>query len=105
MLVFIRRVWVLLWRAVRLRCPNCGGGPMFDSWLRMRSNCPRCGLLTERGEQGYQVGSYMFNIVAAQLIFAAVFLGVLLLTWPSPPWDALLYLFSRLRPPVPAAIP
>ena len=44
-----------------------------------------------RGEQGYQVGSYMFNIVAAELIFAAIFLGVLLLTWPDPPWDALLF--------------
>ena len=45
----------------------------------------------ERGEQGYQVGSYMFNIIAAELIFAAIFLGVLLLTWPSPPWNLLLY--------------
>ncbi len=45
----------------------------------------------ERGEQGYQVGSYMFNIVAAELVFAATFLGVVLLTWPDPPWDALLY--------------
>ncbi len=45
----------------------------------------------ERGEQGYQVGSYMFNIIAAELIFAAMFLGVLLVTWPDPPWDLLLY--------------
>jgi hypothetical protein len=34
----------------------------------------------ERGEEGYQVGSYMFNIIAAELIFAAIFLGVLLRT-------------------------
>ena len=33
----------------------------------------------------------MFNIVAAELVFAAMFFGVLLLTWPAPPWDALLY--------------
>ncbi len=45
----------------------------------------------ERGEQGYQVGSYMFNIVAAELVFAGSFLAVLLATWPSPPWDLLLY--------------
>ena len=45
----------------------------------------------ERGEQGYQVGSYMFAIIAAELVFAAIFLGVLLLTWPDPPWDLLLY--------------
>ena len=39
----LRRVDLLLWRALRLRCPNCGGGPIFDSWLRMRGRCPRCG--------------------------------------------------------------
>jgi uncharacterized protein (DUF983 family) len=79
----------LFWRTVRLRCPNCGGGPLFHSWLRPRSHCPSCGLPLERGEDGYQVGSYMFNIVAAELIFAAVFLGIVLATWPSPPWTAL----------------
>ena len=31
----------------------------------------------------------MFNIVAAELIFAAIFPGVLLLTWPDQPWGAL----------------
>jgi hypothetical protein len=45
----------------------------------------------ERGEEGYQVGAYMFNIVGAELIFAAIFLGVLVYTWPAPPWDELLY--------------
>jgi uncharacterized protein (DUF983 family) len=85
------RVVRLFWRAVRLRCPNCGGGPLFESWLRPRRHCPSCGLPLERGEQGYQVGSYMFNIIAAELIFAAIFLGVLLATWPTPPWDLLLY--------------
>jgi len=87
----IRRAALLTWRAWRLRCPNCGGGPILDSWLRLRDHCPRCGLPLERGEQGYQVGSYMFNIVAAELVFAALFVGVLLATWPDPPWNALLY--------------
>jgi len=50
-----------------------------------------CGLKLERGEEGYQVGSYMFNIVAAELIFAAVFMGVVVLTWPAPPWKLLQY--------------
>lgn len=57
----------------------------------MRAHCPSCGLALERGEEGYQVGSYMFNIIAAELVFAAIFVGVLLLTWPTPPWNALLY--------------
>jgi uncharacterized protein (DUF983 family) len=88
---FLRRAGVMIWRALRLRCPNCGGGPIFDSWLRMRTHCPRCHLPLERGEEGYQVGSYMFNIIMAELLFAAVFIGVLLFTWPNPPWDILLY--------------
>lgn len=33
----------------------------------------------------------MFNIVASELIFALVFLAVLLSTWPSPPWMLLQY--------------
>jgi hypothetical protein len=49
----------------------------FESWFRIRPRCPRCGLATERREEGYQVGAYMFNIVASELIFAAMFLGVL----------------------------
>ena len=57
----------------------------------MRPYCPACGLPLERGDQGYQVGSYMFNIVASELLFVLVFLGVVLVTWPSPPWQLLQY--------------
>jgi uncharacterized protein (DUF983 family) len=57
----------------------------------MRTCCPSCGLPLERGDQGYQVGSYMFNIIAAELIFVLMFLGVVAATWPSPPWQLLQY--------------
>src|SRR3954471_16312917 len=87
----VRRALLLFWRVIRLRCPNCGGGPIFCSWFRVRRYCPSCGLPLERDEQGYQVGSYMFNIVAAELIFVLVFLGITLITWPSPPWVLLQY--------------
>ena len=83
------RVPLLFWRALRLHCPNCGGGPLFEAWLKPKQRCPVCRLRLERGEEGYQVGSYMFNIIAAELIFAALFLGIVLLTWPSPPWREL----------------
>jgi uncharacterized protein (DUF983 family) len=87
----VRHALLLFWRAIRLSCPNCGGGPIFRSWFRVRPYCPSCGLPLERGEQGYQVGSYMFNIIAAELIFVAVFLGVVFITWPTPPWLLLQY--------------
>lgn len=50
-----------------------------------------CGLVFDRREPGYRVGAYMFNIIAAELVFAAAFLLVLKFTWPSPPWDLLTY--------------
>lgn len=55
----------------------------------MRPRCPSCGLDTERREQGYLVGGYMLNIIAAEMLFLAVFLGVVVGTWPSPPWRLL----------------
>ena len=55
----------------------------------MVTRCPSCGLHLERGEQGYLVGAYMFNIVAAELVFAGLFVAVLALTWPDPPWRLL----------------
>jgi len=85
------RALVLFGRALRLRCPNCGRSGLFTSWFRMRERCPVCGLKAERGDEGYQVGSYMFNIIAAELLFAALFIGTIVLTWPTPPWTLLEY--------------
>ena len=32
-----------LLRGWRLRCPNCGRGPMLRAYLKIRDECPRCG--------------------------------------------------------------
>ena len=80
------RILRLFGRAVRLHCPNCGRAKLFDAWFRMRARCPVCGLPTARGDEGYHVGSYMFNIIASELVFAAVFLAIVVATWPDPPW-------------------
>lgn len=42
-------------------------------------------------EGGYWVGSYTINLFATEGAFFVVFIGVLFLTWPSPPWDLLIY--------------
>lgn len=78
----------MLLRSLRLRCPACGGGPVLLSWFRLSPSCPRCGLRLERGEEGYWVGSYMFNIVASELLFAGLATAVVVATWPTPPWAA-----------------
>lgn len=88
---FLPRALRLTLRAARLHCPNCGAGGIFTTWFRMRGACPACALDFERREQGYIVGAYMLNIIAAELIWLAGFLGVLVATWPDPPWDLLRY--------------
>jgi uncharacterized protein (DUF983 family) len=73
-------------RALRLRCPHCGGRPIFVTWSRLVPNCPVCGLGLERGEQGYWLGAYFFNLMAVETVFAIWVVLFLLWTWPSPPW-------------------
>jgi uncharacterized protein (DUF983 family) len=87
----VRRIVALLWRALGLRCPNCGSRGLWLSWFRMRESCPTCKLDLERHEQGYIVGAQMFNIIAAELLFAAIFVGVLVATTPDVPWSWLQY--------------
>ena len=74
-------------RALRLRCPHCGGGPIFLRWSRLVPSCPVCGLGLERGEQGYWLGAYFFNLMAVETLFTVWVVGFLAWTWPSPPWD------------------
>jgi uncharacterized protein (DUF983 family) len=82
-----RRVIPLFSRALRLRCPHCGGGPIFVTWSRLVPNCPVCGLGLERGEEGYWLGAYFFNLMAMETVFSVWVVGFLLSTWPTPPWE------------------
>src|SRR5690349_2136113 len=34
--------WPLIWRALLLRCPNCGKGPIFKATFSMNDCCPVC---------------------------------------------------------------
>src|SRR3954454_21428581 len=83
----LRRVTHLFIRALRLRCPHCGGRPIFVTWSHLVPNCPVCGLGLERGEQGYWLGAYFFNLRAMETVCSVWFVAFLLLTWPEPPWD------------------
>jgi uncharacterized protein (DUF983 family) len=82
-----RRVTSLCIRALRLRCPHCGGGPIFVTWSHLLPNCPVCGLGLERGEQGYWLGAYFFNLMAMETVFSIWVVGFLVATWPNPPWQ------------------
>jgi uncharacterized protein (DUF983 family) len=87
----MKRALLMFARALRRRCPNCGAGRVIRRWIHTRPACPRCRLRLDRGEPDYFLGAIVFNMAFAEGLFAAALLGVLLWTWPSPPWDALYY--------------
>jgi len=84
-----RRLFQVLGRAARLRCPNCGGRPVLVHWFKMRDRCGSCGLAIERGERDYFIGSMMFNLVVSELLFATTFIVTLVAAWPNVPWDTM----------------
>ena len=81
--------WRSISRAIRRRCPRCGGEGVWASFFRTRSACPHCGLPFDRGESDYFYGAYLLNFVAAELVPVIVFVVALIVTWPSPPWNLL----------------
>lgn len=54
------RLVVLIGRALRLRCPACGGGKIFRGLFTMHAACSGCGRAFQRGP-GFFLGSIYFN--------------------------------------------
>jgi len=59
------------------------------TWSHLVPNCPVCGLGLERGERGYWLGAYFFNLMAVEAVFSIWVPGFLWWTWPNPPWGLL----------------
>ena len=72
-----------------MRCARCGSGHLFKGYLKMKPDCPRCGLHFER-EQGYWAGALAINIVATGGLFTLVFVALLIATIPKVPVAPLL---------------
>lgn len=92
----LRQAGTYVARALARHCPHCGAGGVFTSWLKMRDVCPTCGFRFDRGEHDHFLGAYLFNFVAAELIFALAFVLTLLCTWPSPPWTTITWMSAGL---------
>lgn len=71
-----------LGRGVLRRCPRCGSGNLFVSWLRIRERCPRCGLRLEREEGGF-LGAMTINYAATALVWLAVLVTWLIVDLPD----------------------
>ena len=94
----------LLTRALRLRCPACGGAPVVLRWFSLVDSCPSCGLHLDRDEPGYWIGSYTVNLFLTEGAFAVALLAGLFLTWPDVPWGALTACCIALAVSFPALI-
>lgn len=76
------RFWILLGRALRLRCPLCGQGRLFRNWFLMHPRCPHCDVTFER-EPGFFLGSIYINYGLTALIVAIAY-PLLRFQWQAP---------------------
>jgi uncharacterized protein (DUF983 family) len=67
-----RRLRNAIWRALTLRCPRCGSGPLYKGFLTMHERCPSCGLGFER-EHGFFVGAIYINYAGTVAVALAAF--------------------------------
>ncbi len=93
----------MLARGARRRCPRCGSGGLFPTWFRMTDRCPRCDLSFER-EEGYWTGAVMVNLAVTEVVFLAVFVALIVATWPDPPWALVLAIVVAVNVVVPALL-
>ena len=79
-----------LGRALLLRCPNCGKGPVLKHWLKLHVRCGSCGLRLERGEHDYFMGSMMLNFVmTGGLLLVAIYALLITNGATDSTWDIL----------------
>jgi uncharacterized protein (DUF983 family) len=84
------RFTTLLGRAVTRRCPLCGASGIFRAYFSLSDRCPRCGYAFAR-EEGYFLGAYAVNLIAAEVITVSLLVWFLINTDYS--WVALEIIF------------
>ncbi len=82
----------LFGRFCRLRCPNCGRGPVLTKWKTdVRERCTVCNFRYMRSDESYFSGAMFFNFMIMEGIFALALVVYLLVSWPNVHWDAFTY--------------
>lgn len=74
----------LFWdTGIRLRCPVCEQGRLFEGWFTMHCLCPHCHVRFER-HSGEVTGGMTISIVVTSLIFLIGYsLSEIFLDWPT----------------------
>jgi uncharacterized protein (DUF983 family) len=85
-------------RGLRLRCPACGEGRLYESRFRMNKECPACGMVFAR-EHGYFIGAIYVNVIATEsLIFAAYLVSAMVFSITNPMIYVFLFALALLLP-------
>jgi len=66
---------ILFARGLRLRCPVCGKGKIFQGFLQTHERCPVCHFVYER-EPGYYTGAMAVNLIVTELLLVAIAIPV-----------------------------
>ncbi|HEY2739824.1 MAG TPA: DUF983 domain-containing protein [Thermoanaerobaculia bacterium] len=61
-------------RGLRLRCPRCGEGRLFEGWNRLNESCPVCGLVYERENGDTWFFMYMTTAGLTGMLVVTMFL-------------------------------
>lgn len=73
----------MLGRAVRRRCPRCGGrGAWFTGWFRRADRCLSCGYRYER-QEGFLLGALTINTIVTFGAIAVVLVAGMIATYPD----------------------
>ncbi len=61
-----------MWRGWRRRCPNCGSGPLFSGYLKIRDECPVCEekLYHHRADDG---PAYLTILIVGHILAPTIF--------------------------------
>ena len=87
----VGRALVVAWRALRLRCPHCGGGPVLKSFNVVHDHCSGCGFRFCRSDDDYFSGAMFFGMLIGETLAVLGIVGMIWITAPDIPWDALQY--------------
>lgn len=78
-----RPLGIALRKGWRRRCPQCGGGEVFDGYLRIRDNCDICGEALHH-HRADDAPAWLTILITGHIIAPLMFISYLF--FPLPPW-------------------
>lgn len=64
-----------IFSGLRCRCPRCGKGKLFKSYLKLTDACPACGLDFNRADSGDGPAVFVIFLVAPIVVVLALLVG------------------------------